>query len=237
MKKTLITLLALGGLTFGATPSVETGNTTSAKSLTVTSSITLSNLKSIMTSESDVALISFYPVNLGKSWSIGVNTSNGTICEWDTANGDIGVSGTCNAFTWYDAEGDEISAPILSSTFSMENAVSAAITLGNNSSRVSGSTAKNQGTAVVFSVAYADGSTISIYGLNTNKYTINSHIPTVYYNSALLSEPIVTESTTPWTQTSLIAANTAALKSVPEPTTATLSLLALAGLCARRRRK
>ncbi|MBR7108648.1 MAG: PEP-CTERM sorting domain-containing protein [Akkermansia sp.] len=51
----------------------------------------------------------------------------------------------------------------------------------------------------------------------------------------MLGTPQVTTSATPWTRDSLIAANEAVL--VPEPATATLSLLALVGLAARRRHR
>ncbi|MBR5331428.1 MAG: PEP-CTERM sorting domain-containing protein [Akkermansia sp.] len=53
-------------------------------------------------------------------------------------------------------------------------------------------------------------------------------------NSDVMATPEVTVGTD-WTAQSLIASTKAVL--VPEPATATLSLLALAGLAARRRRK
>ncbi|MBE6435548.1 MAG: PEP-CTERM sorting domain-containing protein [Akkermansiaceae bacterium] len=57
----------------------------------------------------------------------------------------------------------------------------------------------------------------------------------ITYADSLLGTPQVTTSATSRTRDSLIAANEAVL--VPEPATATLSLLALVGLAARRRRR
>ena len=250
MKKTLIALVALAGTALGATQSsLATGNTTATKSLIVTSSITLDNLTTIaQTAGTNTALLG---IETGASptsnkWSIGVGTYSGSIVlrEWDVLAGQS-ITGNGNKFTWIDAAGTAIEEPVLNTIFPIENAIGAAITLGYTTNRVNGSTATsttegittygNQGLAVVFSVKYEDGSITSIYGINSNKYNANTHTPTVYFDSDLLSTPVVSESSTPWTRATLVAANEAAI--VPEPTTATLSLLALCGLAARRRRK
>ena len=255
MKKTIAALLALSGFAMGMTQtSVATGNTTATKSLIVTSSITLSDLTTIAgTVGTNTALLG---VETGASnkWSIAVGTFSGaiTLREYDQYAG-TKVDGAGNQFTWIGADGAAMNEPALNTLFPLENAIGASITLGYTTERVSGSFADsvtngivtsygNQGLAVVFSVKYADGTITSIYGINKNKYNKSSHTPTVYYDSDLLSAPEISESGTAWTRESLIAANEAVLPSistpaVPEPTTATLSMLALAGLAARRRRK
>ena len=115
----------------------------------------------------------------------------------------------------------------------LSNAVEGAITLGYQGDHVPNVTYK--GTAVTLSVLYNDGTIKTIYGLNTTYKWSSNYIANITYADSLLGTPQVTTSATPWTRDSLIAANEAVL--VPEPTTATLSLLALAGLAARRRRK
>lgn len=247
MKKTLIALVALAGTALGITQSsLATGNTTAKKSLVVTSSITLGNLTTIAkTTGTNTALLGIQ-TGASNKWSIGVGTYTGSIVlrEWDVLAGQT-ITNTGNKFTWIDAAGTAIEEPVLNTIFPIENAIGAAITLGYTTSRVDGSTATsttdgittygNQGLAVVFSVKYEDGSITSIYGINSNKYNSNTHTPTVYFDSDLLSTPVVSESSTPWTRATLVSANEAAI--IPEPTTATLSLLAFAGLAARRRRK
>ena len=250
MKKTLITMMLMGGIAVGAgtQTSLDTGNTTSTKSLVITSAITLTNLDTIVDNTgTNITLLSIKSGS-GDSWGIGVGTwnSNQILVATTAKGGEAITDSNKEAFTWYGADGTTIDAPQLNNTFdNLENAVGAAITLGYQTWRVSDdstTTADVTGTAVVFSVRYADGSTKSIYGHKSNYANGGTHVPTMYYDSSLLDTPTITESSSRWTSSSLIAANEFVLPavsvtpSVPEPTTATLSLLALAGLCARRRR-
>lgn len=237
MKKTLITLLALAGVALGATKESITLNSANTAPIIATSELTLDNLTAII-SDSDVrsTLIGITVVrNAGAAneekfpWSVSAN-------YWDTSNelhiytkeAAESVSGYANASfsdeTW--PTGHK-----LSNAFSLDGAVKGAITLGYAGDHA---TMELNGTAVVLSVLYDDGTIKSIYGINTGYKYSNDPIAYLTYNSDLLEAPTVTTGTD-WTKDSLIATTEAVL--VPEPTTATLSLLALAGLAVRRRRK
>ena len=100
------------------------------------------------------------------------------------------------------------------------------------------------GVAIVFTVTYDDGSWATTMGKSTfysweskNGYTAYYKPSELTYDDTYLSiaSGDIVKSTS-WQYTDLVAANHAAL-GIPEPTTATLSLLALAGLAMRRRRK
>ena len=100
------------------------------------------------------------------------------------------------------------------------------------------------GVAIVMTVCYNDGTWATALGQSTF-YSWQSYDDyDAYYKPVELSydddylsidgKDIIKSNN--WTYSSIVAANHAAL-GIPEPTTATLSLLALAGLAARRRRK
>ncbi len=232
MKKTLIALLALGSAAVAAPATVSTGSTSNLDSIIATSQLTLDQLTTIVgTADLNTALIGVTD-SASHSWSAAVST-------WSTRNelllytkkGGEAVSGNAQA-TFADSE-TWLTDNDLKAYFDLEGAVKGAITLGYQGSKISG-VGNYSGTAVVFSVLYDDGSVKTAYGINTTYKYSDYSIPTITYDDELMSAPVITVSTTPWTKESLISANVAA---VPEPTTATLSLLALAGLAARRRRK
>lgn len=116
----------------------------------------------------------------------------------------------------------------------LTNAIAGSITLGYQTVNASSTLS---GTAVVLSVLFSDGSITSIYGLNSSVKYKDQEVTTITYASELLESPQVEVLTSSWSKDSLIEANKGILRTVPEPTTATLSLLALAGLAARRRRR
>jgi hypothetical protein len=100
------------------------------------------------------------------------------------------------------------------------------------------------GVAIVMTVCYDDGTWATTLGHSTfysweskNGYVAEYKPVELTYDDDYLSidsSDIV--KSTDWTYNSIVAANHAAL-GIPEPATATLSLLALAGLAMRRRRK
>ena len=108
-----------------------------------------------------------------------------------------------------------------------------AITLAYGGDNVAG--AGDTGTSILISVLYEDGSMKSLYGNRSGQKWSNNSITTVTYADDLMAAPEITISNTRWTEASLTSAHKDLL--IPEPATATLSLLALAGLAARRRRK
>ena len=115
----------------------------------------------------------------------------------------------------------------------MENAVGGALTFAFAPKAAATET---YGISIALSVAYADGSIKTIVG-NADKYSWSNNqykATELFYDDAYITAPTITKDGN-WTHANLVAANEAVL--VPEPSTATLSLLALAGLAACRRCK
>lgn len=238
MKKTLITLLALAGATFGGTTETITLNSANTTPIIATSELTLENLTTIISGQDlSSALMGLTVVrNAGQAsetklpWSISANYwSLSNELHIYTKEAGEAVSGNANG-SFGDTAGSWPTSHKLSNAFSLEGAVKGAITLGYAGSDA---TMELEGTAVVLSVLYNDGTIKSIYGINTKYKYSDDGIAYLTYNSDVLATPTVTVGTD-WTRGSLIAVTEAA--AIPEPATATLSLLALAGLAARRRR-
>lgn len=237
MKKTIIALFVLAGVAAAGTTGTLTLNTVNTAPIIATSELSLENLTTIITDQNlHSALLGVTVVrNAGQEneqkfpWSISSN-------YWDTSNelhiytkeAGENVSGYANGSfsdsTWP-------SGHKLSNTFTLEGAVKGSITLGYAGDHA---TMELSGTAVVLSVLYNDGTIKSIYGYNGSYKYSNDGVAYLTYNSDVLATPTVITGTD-WTRESLITTNEALL--IPEPTTATLSLLALAGLAARRRRR
>ena len=121
----------------------------------------------------------------------------------------------------------------INNAFSMENAVGGALTFAFAPKAAATET---YGISIALSVAYADGSIKTIVG-NADKYSWSNNqykATELFYDDAYITAPTITKDGN-WTHANLVAANEAVL--VPEPSTATLSLLALAGLAACRRCK
>ncbi|MBR5888262.1 MAG: PEP-CTERM sorting domain-containing protein [Akkermansia sp.] len=235
MKKTIITLLALSGLATAGTTATCAVGSANTDPIIATSELTLESLTAIITDQSLSSALLGLTVerNNGATkypWSISANYWEGSN-ELHIYTKEAGqtVSGYANASF---SDSSWPTGHKLSNSFTLEGAVKGAITLGYAGDHAPMTFA---GTAVVFSVLYDDGSIVSIYGQNTAYKYSNDGIAYVTYDSDVLATPTITTGTD-WTRESLIAANESALQ-IPEPTTATLSLLALAGLAARRRRK
>lgn len=170
------------------------------------------------------------------SWSIAAN-------YWDTSNElhlytkEAGESVSGNAQGSFGDPEMWPSAHKLSNTFGTEGDVASTILKGSLTLGYAGNhaTMDLNGTAVVLSVLYSDGTIKSIYGINTGYKYSNDGMAYLTYNSDVLSAPTVTTGVD-WTKDSLIAANVAA---IPEPSAfgllAGLGALALVGT--RRRRK
>ncbi len=97
-------------------------------------------------------------------------------------------------------------------------------------------TAESTGATVYLTLVDSEGNLTNLYGLNGGlKGSGLGDVTSFTYNTALVR--YITVDNTVLDATAAAAANMNAIKdSIPEPATATLSLLALAGLAARRRR-
>ena len=245
MKKTLITLLALGGLAMGEAITINQHDghqhiaTSSKHSLLVTSTIDADAVESIITTVNmNKALLSIKVSNSdAKSVGVGSYDNKTTIRTFNSTVAGSTVSSTGNIFSWTDAEGTSATAN-LNDYFESEGIVSGALTIGYNSANTTGATDTTKGIYLAFSVLYSDGKVLTLCGHNSGETFPNYHIENITYDNSLLNAPTIvvnTDSTdAAVNMTQVLAAN---LKAVPEPSTATLSLLALCGLAARRRRK
>ena len=231
MKKTIITLFALAGLSLAVEPTVTLNDTTSSVAeknwggtgymLTLMSA---DDFSSLITATEDVSLLSF---SLSDSNSVGVGLVNNTFKAVTASAGDT-IPGTTywsmNTFntlttTFSETVLDGISQVGIAMTYDRKDT---ATTGATNGIQLIVYTLGNDG---VLSDAYTGnvgvvrwvGATISGAAINTD-----------YFDSVdVYVGDWTTEGVKGQLKTML----------VPEPTTATLSLLALAGLAARRRRK
>ena len=226
--------LIAAGTAFSNAAVIELADTSNTTSVVATSLLTAENAASIIaTNDLNKALLG---ITVGEySWSIGVGTYNDTDQQLHIYYVVAGneVSGDADASFSGD---DWPSNGSLSSAFdSTEDIVGGALTLG-----YAGTNAQStSGTAVVFSVKYADGSVVTISGLRSEQRYSNDSPVSLSYDDSLLGVPAYTASADDWTLDSLVATNTAALPAVPEPSAFGLlaGLGALALVASRRRRK
>ena len=233
MKKTLITLLALGGLAMGATTTITLDDASKTNAVIVTAELSLEQLTTILwTNSTNTALIGLTDSG-SNEWSTVVGTWGSKQEMLIVSNISGGESLPSSAGNLYYSGTNYPSDKNVGGYFTQTNAVKGAITLAYGGNNVSGS--GDTGTAICVSVLYADNTIKTMYGVRTGQKWSENNIKQVTYANDLIGTPDVVLSDVRWTEASLTEAHRQLL--VPEPTTATLSLLALCGLCARRRRK
>ena len=247
MKKTLITLLALAGVAAAAEQTITLSDYAYTDGFYATTVLSLEQLTTIMnTSHVDTTIMGVGVLldnNSTHSAAVALKTWNNDahnqfhVYYNQGAGVDASSFGNANAsftapsgYTWPTNHGINDTA---TGGLTTTNAVGAALTFAFAPKNAATDV---YGISVALTIAYTDGTYGTIVG-NADKYSWsnNSYKATEFvYDDTYLSAPTVTKSGT-WTHADLVNANMTAL--VPEPTTATLSLLALAGLAARRRRK
>ena len=244
MKKTLIALLALSGLAMGEAITINQHDghehiaTSSKHSLLVTATMDADDVKSIITQVGlNTALLSIKVNTSGeKAVSVGSYGGKTTLRTFNETAAGSKVDGIGNVFSWTDAAGKTATAN-LNDYFSDEGIVAGALTMGYNSSATIGASSETQGIYLAFSVLYSDGKVLTLCGHNSAEILNARHIEYISYEDSLLNAPtIVVNTDTTNAAVSMEQVLKANLQAVPEPTTATLSLLALVGLAARRRR-
>ena len=233
MKKTIIALLALGGVSMGAT--LDEGAAFTSSTYTIDSSwdeagasVTLLLNVEDFANLFDTATSTARPVFVSMSGSdthiIGLEAHEG-----DRITGASGVvaGGTYdNMYTMNGDDGDSVAA------IDWSKVTSAALTMALETS--------TSGTAWSLTVLNSDGTytskSASLVGL---RWSSMGDITNIAIDTAVVTQAYAFDGFIKGD--SAYALNKAAIEvattTVPEPTTATLSLLALAGLAARRRRK
>lgn len=240
MKKsfsTLLVALLASGTSFattGVTGSITLSEPTKYAFI-ATSLLSKDSLTTVIkTTNRNEALLGYTLTGGQTSHSISVGSWSGRneLHIYNTTAGSA-ISGKAN-YSFSDSTSWPTAHNLVNAFPDLTNAIAGAITLGYQTTNASSTLS---GTAVVLSVLFRDGSITSIYGLNSSVKYWDREVTTITYASELLESPQVEVLTSPWSKDSLIEANKGILRTVPEPTTATLSLLALVGLAARRRRK
>lgn len=230
MKKTLIALLAAATCAMGVT--LE-----DAAYVTTDSSIALSPADNSLS-----AVVTLNVDALKNVMVAGSSLAKYTLIEFqDTDGNDIGLQ------TNYSSAAGKIAYSGLYGTWNQGGAY----TLGMNGAAEGGSGMEaesfwadavgasaaltysyNTGTTAVFTISYADGTSATLGGVaNTTLKGTGLTVDTVLLDSNLVSKAWVFDSVL-----SVDDAKALTMAAIPEPATATLSLLALAGLAARRRR-
>ena len=261
MKKTLITLLALAGVATAAPVVVTFGNPTAPERDFITDSFYVSGVGKTTYTLQNGATVTFTP-SKGSLWA---GSDNGSVKgTWGNAaaitamNTALGLTST-NGFTaadfsagsgiYYTASGSGGSSSTLTLNLGEAAKVGDTITL------VVTAASRAQHTAGFSITGLGDDITLSYAGLNGNGFTAASGSSVSYSGDLASNWSPNTESVQIFQVTGTLTSTTLTMSqpgtekngwqtlsyvvapAVPEPATATLSLLALAGLAVRRRRK
>lgn len=251
MKKKLIALFALTGVAVGAdsTFSLDDALYTSTNGATITTDTTGDNVISgdftlTMTLNAD-AVKTIFGTTSNRPTYFYVDTTNNTYITLTNALNNTGFVGmSANNLNSYIAggTGDPARYPMTTngSTPSTNNFADSSIN-GNVKSKLSSLTDvvltlthdNTTSTSLYATLKFADNTTTQVWGTNTDLKWRNGigSIESVIINSTYVKDTYLFKGMVD--KDTAFALNDAA---IPEPTTATLSLLALAGLAARRRR-
>ena len=266
MKKTIVTLLALGSVSMGALSENQLATPTN---IALQNEPTVIDATGILTSASyKQAFTAVLTLNVDalSVFTTGLPTSGASkipLLSWKVDNAgteavdhtvNISVNNNSNTngittggFYFKSADNDSAFTSTGASTFGTNganatqaltnidwtNAAGAALTITYNG--ISNRTTP-LGIQIYFSVAMNDGSIITLNAGNNATQWVNDafDVTEIRYTTTYLDALTIYDGYA--TADQAWALNTGILPSIPEPATATLSLLALAGLAARRRR-
>ena len=238
MKKTLITLMAMASCAMGLTleDAVATSNGSAITLNEPTSAITavvvvdIAKLQAVMAK--DAALAKYTIINFDSSADIGIQTNYSSYDHDGDPNTPalINTSGLYGCWNSGNAYKFDMNDGFEGASF-WEGGAAAAITLTYK---------YNAGTSGTFTLLDAQGNVLQSVGgdYNTTLRGSGLSFSTVAFDEEIVTNAYVFNQVVATAEDAKalgVAAATATL--IPEPATATLSLLALCGLAARRRRK
>lgn len=238
MKKTLIAFFALGSAAVGVTleDAVVTGNGTltlpeSTGAITAVAVVNIDVLKAAMAK--DAPLAKYTLINFDAGSDIGLQTnyssydhdSNGETANLINTSGLYGIWNNGGAY----GVGMNTGTGFESADF-WQGGVTAAITLTYE---------YNKGTSGTFTLMDAEGNVLKSLGgdYNTTLRGQGLSFDTVVLDKSIVTDAYIFNQVVTADEAKALGQAAAEAALVPEPTTATLSLLALAGLAARRRRR
>ena len=232
MKKTLITLLALAGVAAAQPLTISNANNTASATgdwLTEVSAAAI-NVTGSNTFTSTDYTNSFF--------TVATNVGNGGTYDYVltfTFAKDVDLSGFSIDFLLHSGAG--AAQPVnrtLAYDLTLTNATETLVSYTDQS--ITTTTGRTSGDATYKGVAYnADGSINEETKLGTAAYTLPESVFLAAGTEYKLTIANIAKNDSG--QGTFVGIGNIAMDVIPEPTTATLSLLALAGLAARRRRK
>ncbi len=229
MKKTIIALLAAASCAMGVTLEDAAYTTTDSSisfetalsSFSAVVTLDVNALKDVMLRGSELAKYTLIDFQKTGGNAIGLQTN------YSSSNSLINYSGLYGVWNQGGAYSFGMNAASNGAGMEAESfwtdAVGASVALTYN---------YDAGTNAVFTISYADGSTTTLGGVaNTSLRGSSFAADTVLFSTDFVKKAWVFDSAL-----SVSDATALTTAAIPEPATATLSLLALAGLAARRRR-
>ena len=261
MKKSIITLLALAGVASAAPVVVTFGNETAPERDFITDSFFVNNVGETTYELKNGATVTLTPSS-GNLWAGSTDGSVEKTWENDAAitamNTALGLTAT-NGFTaddfsagsgiYYTASGNSGSTSTLTlnlgETAKVGDTITLFVTAASRAQHTAGFSITGLGDDITLSYAglngdgftAASGSSVSYSGDLAANWSPNTESVQIFQVTGTLTSTTLTMSQPGTAKNGWQTLSYVVAPAVPEPTTATLSLLALAGLAARRRRR
>ena len=237
MKKTLIALMAMASCAMGLTltDAIATSNGTAitlnpaSSAATAVVVVDITTLQSVMAK--DAALTKRTIINFDGNNDIGIQTNYSSYDHDSNAETPalISTSGLYGCWNGGSAYGVGMGTGFQDANF-WEGGAAAAITLTYE---------YDKGTSGTFTLLDAQGNVLQSVGgeYNTSLRGTGLNVGTVAFDADIVTSAYVFNQVVTADVAMALGKEAATVALIPEPATATLSLLALAGLAARRRRK
>lgn len=262
MKKTLITLLALCGVASAAPVVVTFGNETAPERDFITDSFFVNNVGTTTYELKNGATVTLTPSSgnlwagptdgsVEKTWgNTAAITAMNTALGLTANNGFTAADFSTNSDIYYTASGNDGSTSTLTlnlgETAKVGDTITLFVTAASRKQHTAGFSITGLGNDITLSYAglngttgftAASGSSVSYSADLAGNWSPNTESVMIFQVTGTLTSTTLTMSQPGTAKNGWQTLSYVVVPAVPEPTTATLSLLALAGLAARRRRK